>query len=565
MRDGVKLFTSVYAPKDPSRKYPILIQRTPYSAAPYGINNYPEFVGPSDLFTKEGFIFVKQDVRGRYLSEGAFIDMPPHKTSFSGPADTDESTDTYDTIDWLIKNVPNNNGRAGMWGVSYDGFYADYGLMNSHPALKAVSPQAPMGDVGNGDDAYHNGAFYLAANFGFYTGFTPRGPEPSRPLRQLPFDFGTPDEYNFYLRMGPLSASNETYLKHKNVYWDDNLKHSTYDEFWQTRAHAPHMKNTTPAVMFVGGWFDAEDLSGPLKLFRAVKAGGPKAPNTLVMGPWRHGGWRRGDDDTLGNLRFDSKTGDFFREQIELSPSSCKTSRKKATGCKLPKTPKYPKPISLKPAPTNGSASTPGRPKMPLRNRSISTPTAKLVWDAPKTAGTDEYISDPAKPVPVIGEPGPGMSADYMTYDQRFASSRPDVLTYQTDPLDHDITIAGPVTPSLQVSTSGTDSDFIVKLIDVYPNDYPDPNPNPKGVHMPGYQQMVRGEPIRGKFRNSFSKPEPFVPPSARQSGIRDARYLPHLPPRPSHYGADSELLVPAYRSQPPAVPHHPRRQSGGS
>src|SRR5580658_5680099 len=228
MRDGVKLFTSVYAPKDTSQKYPMLMQRTPYSVPPYGINNYPDNLGPGEVFTKEGFIFVEQDVRGRYLSEGTFIDMPVHKTHFSGPADTDESTDTWDTIDWLVKNIPNNNGRVGMWGVSYNGFYAAYSLMNSHPALKAVSPQAPMGDVGAGDDAYHNGAFYLAANFGFYAGFLPRGPEPSRPLRRIPFDYGTPDEYDFYLRMGPLSAANEKYLKNKNPYWDDNLKHPAY-------------------------------------------------------------------------------------------------------------------------------------------------------------------------------------------------------------------------------------------------------------------------------------------------------------------------------------------------
>ena len=202
MRDGVKLFTSVYVPKDTTQQYPILMQRTPYSVAPYGIDNYRPFVGPSDLFTKEGFVVVYQDVRGRYLSEGAFIDVPPHKTTFSGPKDADESTDTYDTIDWLVKNIPNNNGRVGIWGISYPGFYAAYSLIGSHPALKAASPQAPMGDVGNGDDAYHNGAFHLSGNFGFYTGFKPRGPEPERPQRTAGFDYGTADQYAFYLRMG---------------------------------------------------------------------------------------------------------------------------------------------------------------------------------------------------------------------------------------------------------------------------------------------------------------------------------------------------------------------------
>jgi uncharacterized protein len=242
MRDGVKLFTSVYAPKDASKKYPIMMLRTPYSVAPYGINNYPNSVGPSDLFAKEGFIVAYQDVRGRNLSEGTFVDVPVHKTHFTGPNDADESTDTYDTIDWLVKNIPNNNGRVGMWGISYPGFYAAYGLINSHPALKAVSPQAPMGDVGNGDDAYHNGAFYLAANFGFYSGFKPRGPDPERPPRTLPFDYGTPDQYDFYLRMGPLSNANEKYLKNQNAYWNEIVAHDSYDEYWRSRAQSSTLR-----------------------------------------------------------------------------------------------------------------------------------------------------------------------------------------------------------------------------------------------------------------------------------------------------------------------------------
>jgi putative CocE/NonD family hydrolase len=311
MRDGVKLFTTVYVPKDRSEKYPFLMERTPYSVAPYGIDNYRPVLGQSEAFEKEGFIFVYQDVRGRYLSEGQFIDVPVVKNPTNSSRETDESTDTYDTIDWLLKNVQPNNGKVGIMGISYPGFYAAFAMINAHPALKAASPQAPMGDVGNGDDSYHNGAFFLAANFGFYSSFKPRGMEPERPARQVPFDFGTADQYDFYLRMGPLANSNEKYLKNENPYWNDNLAHPTYDEFWSSRALAPHMHNVTPAALFIGGWFDAEDLSGPLKLFRAVDAGGPKAPNTLVMGPWSHGGWSRGDGSVLGNLNFASKTGEF--------------------------------------------------------------------------------------------------------------------------------------------------------------------------------------------------------------------------------------------------------------
>ncbi len=512
MRDGIKLFTTVYLPKDTSQKVPIIMQRTPYSVGPYGIDNYRNSLGPSDLFTKEGFIVVYQDVRGRYLSEGTFVDVPPHKMKFTGPTDADESTDTYDTIDWLVKNIPNNNGRVGMWGISYPGFYAAYGLVNAHPALKAVSPQAPMGDVGNGDDAYHNGAFHLAANFGFYVGFKPRGPDPERPKRTPSFEYGTPDEYDFYLRMGPIANANEKYLKSSNEYWNDILKHDTYDEYWQSRAQSPDINHTTPAVMFVGGWFDAEDLSGPLKLFRAVKATGPQAADSLVMGPWRHGGWSRGDDETLGNLNFASKTGDFYREHIEF-PFFMQNLKGKGDGLKASADAAIPEAYVFETGRNQWDRFAAWPPKEAVDKAIYLDAGGKLSWSAPPSdSAFDEYVSDPDKPVPVIGEIGDGMPGDYMTYDQRFASQRPDVLVYQTEPLEKDLTIAGPIRAALKVSTSGTDSDFIVKLIDVYPNDYPDPKPNPKEIHMAGYQQMVRGEPIRGKFRNSFSKPEPFVP-----------------------------------------------------
>ncbi|MDE3195216.1 MAG: CocE/NonD family hydrolase, partial [Acidobacteriota bacterium] len=391
------------------------------------------------------------------------------------------------------------------------GFYAAFSLVDSHPALKAVSPQAPMGDVGNGDDAYHFGAFYLAANFGFYVGFKPRGPEPERPIRSAPFDYGTADQYDFYLKMGPLANANERYLKHQNVYWDDLLKHDTYDEFWQTRAQSPHIKSTTPAILFVGGWFDAEDLSGPLKLFRAVKASGPQQPVTLTMGPWRHGGWSRGTDETLGNLNFAGQTGTFFREHIEL-PSFLQALKAKSDGLKESANAKVPEAYVFETGRNQWTRFDTWPPKNAVETPLYLDARGRLSWSAPKDTGFDEYVSDPAKPVPVTGEIGAGMPGDYMTYDQRFAAERPDVLTYETEPLDRDVTVAGPVTPSLHVSTSGTDSDFVVKLIDVYPGDYPDPQPNPKGLHMGGYQQMVRGEPIRGKFRNSFSKPEPFAP-----------------------------------------------------
>jgi uncharacterized protein len=517
MRDGVKLFTAVYVPKDVAQPYPIIMQRTPYSVAPYGIDNYRPVVGPSEAAEKEGFIFAYQDVRGRYLSEGTFIDVPPHKTNFSGPKDTDESTDTYDTVEWLVKNVPNNNGRVGMWGISYPGFFAAYALINPHPALKGVSPQAPMGDVGNGDDAYHNGAFHLAANFGFYTSFKPRGPDPERPPQQFNrFDFGTQDQYDFYLRMGPLANADERYLKNQSSYWDDILKHPAYDEFWQSRAQAPHMKNVTPATLFVGGWFDAEDLSGPLKLFRAIEKDGPppsgvKPSNTLIMGPWCHGCWSRGDGQALGDLFFATNTSEFFREHIEL-PFFIQNLKSKGDGLKAPPDNQIPKAWVFETG-TNDWRRFAEWPPKAASQKSLYLGDKGVLSFSPASAQTsDEYVSDPDKPVPVLAGIGAGMPGDYMTYDQRFAGRRPDVLVYQTEPLEHDVTIAGPITPVLKVATTGTDSDFIVKLIDVYPGDYPNPDPNPARVQMGGYQQMVRGEPFRGKYRNSMSRPEPFKP-----------------------------------------------------
>ena len=508
MRDGVKLFTSVYVPKDTSQPYPIMMERTPYSIGPYGIDRYPGRLGPSELFSKEGFIFVYQDVRGRYLSEGTFVDVSVHHTNL-GPKQSDDATDTWDTIDWLVKNVPNNNGKVGIWGISYPGFYAAFSLIDSHPALKAVSPQAPMGDVGNGDDAYHNGAFYLAANFGFYTSFKPRG-EPETPKASVRFDFGTEDEYDFYLRMGPL-ANAAALLKDRNIYWEDLLRHPNYDDFWQSRAQAPHMKGVKPAVLFVGGWFDAEDLSGPLKLFRATEAGGPASPVTLTMGPFRHGGWAGGDGQTLGNLDFASKAGEYFRNTIEF-PFFMEHLKGKGNGLREKAGAANPQAFLFETGTDRWVRFAAWPPAEATAQRLYLDAGGKLSFSKPESSGFDEYTSDPAHPVPVIGDIGAGMPGDYMTYDQRFASQRPDVLTYQTPPLDHDVTISGPITASLRVSSSGTDSDFVVKLIDVYPDDYPDPQPNPRGVHMGGYQQLVRGEPMRGKFRNGFEKPEPFEP-----------------------------------------------------
>jgi putative CocE/NonD family hydrolase len=508
MRDGNRLFTSVYVPKDQSQPYPILLDRTPYSVAPYGIDNYRGSLGPSEKFARDLFIFVYQDVRGRYLSEGDFADMRPQLPASHGPQDIDESTDTWDTIDWLVKHIPNNNGKVGMWGISYPGFYTAAGIIDAHPALKAASPQAPIADWFIGDDFHHNGVLYLPHMFRFFAGFGHPRPFPTLP--PPPGTQSTPltnqDAYSFFLNLGPLSNINEKYFKNDVPFWTEIARHPDYDAFWQARNLRPHLKNIKPAVMTVGGWFDAEDLFGALNTYKEIEKNSPGANNTLVMGPWCHGCWARTDGDKLGNVGFNSKTGVFYREQIEF-PFFEYWLKGKGD-------PKLPEAFVFETG-TNQWRREDAWPPRDAHPRALYlNPGAGLTFDrASDTAAPfDEYVSDPAKPVPYIGEQAPGMTREHMTGDQRFASTRTDVLTYETGVLDADVTLAGPVTASLLVSTSGTDSDFVVKLIDVYPEDYPDPDPNPAGIHMGGYQQLVRGEAMRGRFRNSYSKPEPFTP-----------------------------------------------------
>jgi len=505
MRDGAKLFTAVYVPKDaaPSKTYPFLIERTPYSVGPYGSDNYPKRLGPARSFVADGFIFVYQDVRGRFQSEGKFIEVTPHKEVKKGTQDVDESTDTYDTIDWLLKNVPNNNGKAGIYGISYPGFYAAAGMPDSHPALKACSPQAPVTDLYMGDDAYHNGAFMLEANFGFYTFFKPRAGLEYPPKAWDNFDYGTNDGYDFYLAMGPLSNAKKLYLKDSNFYWDDQVRHPNYDDFWKSRNISVHMKNVHCAVMTVGGLFDAEDLQGPYKIFNAVAAMSPDTPNGIVEGPWVHGGWAYTNGDHLGPVNFAGDNSAYFNDQVLLP--FFQQYLKDAGDAKLPRALIF----------ETGTNVWRHYETWPPKNTQTKTlffqSGGTLAFEpANERPGYDEYVSDPSHPIPFVETQSTSVPQTYMDADQRFASKRPDVEVYQTEPLEEDITVTGSVSPKLWVSSSGTDSDFVVKLIDVYPMNYPDPVPNPRDVHMGGYQQMVRGEPFRAKFRNSFEKPEPL-------------------------------------------------------
>ncbi|WP_375445977.1 CocE/NonD family hydrolase [uncultured Fibrella sp.] len=534
MRDGAKLYTVIYVPKDasPTNRYPFLMERTPYSASPYGEANYPkQGPGQSVELSREKFIFVNQDVRGRYMSEGQFEEMTPGLNSPAPSphqmprpsraakksatvanvpaAPTDESTDTYDTVEWLLKNVPNNNGRVGIMGISYPGFYASAALPNAHPAIKAVSPQAPVTDEFMGDDARHNGAFFLLDNFSFMNYFdTPRaGLQENYPTI---FQYKTNDAYQFFLNLGPLkNANGPAYFNNKGKIWNEYLAHETYDAYWQSRDIRRHLGQvragaTPPATLVVGGWYDAEDLFGALNTYKTLEKNANNR-NQLVMGPWTHGAWARRDWSAFGDFQFGSNTAQAYRDSVEtpfflyhLKDKGRYVSdeaRMFNTG-------------------TNQWQSFATWPPKAATEQTFFLAAGNQLANA-STGNSNvpvEYTSDPAKPVPYTDGTWARRNNAYMVEDQRFAARRPDVLVFQTEPLQNDLTLAGAISVDLRVTMTGTDADFIVKLIDVLPDSTSNPRPNPKNITMAGYQRLVRGDVMRGKFRKSMEKPEAFVP-----------------------------------------------------
>ncbi len=509
MRDGVRLFTSIYIPNDYSQKYPILLFRTPYSVGPYGADKYPERLGPSEHFAREGFIFVFQDVRGRFMSEGEFENMRPHLERKKDNKDVDESSDTYDTIEWLLRNIPYHNGRVGQWGISYPGFYTAAGMIDSHPALKAVSPQAPIADW-FWDDFHHHGAFFLPHAFNFLAVFgKPRpGPTTEFPPR---FEHQTPDGYKFFLELGSLKNVNERYFKGEIEFWNKIIEHPNYDEFWQKRNLLPHLHNIRCAVMTVGGWFDAEDLYGPLKIYQNVENNNPEIFNILVMGPWAHGAWNFSEGESLGDIHFGFKTSKYFQEHIQLPFFNYFL---KGEG-KL----ELPESYVFETGANRWRLFDSWPPKI-KQLRLYLHEKGKIIFEPPQAEEDvfDEYLSDPSKPVPFTEEITTRMTQEYMIADQRFAARRPDVLVYQSEILKEDLILAGPIQAELWVSTSGTDSDWIVKLIDVFPDEMRTqrswfmPPREVSEKNLGGYQMMVRGEVFRGRFRNSYERPEPFEP-----------------------------------------------------
>lgn len=516
VRDGVRLFTSVYVPKDQSKTYPFLMERTPYSAAPYGVDETPRRLGPAPEFGKAGYIFVVQDVRGRYMSEGKFVEMTPHKT-VKGARDVDESTDMFDTVEWLLKNVPGHNGRVGIWGNSYPGFFVSASIIDSHPAIKAASPQAPVTDLYMGDDSYHNGAFMLAANYGFYTSFKQQDNPTVQPKKWEPFEYGTRDGYEYFLNLGTMANIVATVSKDAKSLLPEQITHDTYDEYWKSRNISAHLKNVKAAVLTVGGWYDAEDPQGPLTTYREIKKNNAGIFNALVMGPWSHGSWQRADGRKLGHVDFAANTGDYYRKQILLPffEKFLKDTPEK------PGTPKLAEAMVFE----TGTNVWRQYSTWPPANATSKTlyfhPGEKLAWTPPSTGDYDQYTSDPAKPVPFTSAIHNSVPQDFVVGDQRFAATRTDVLTYRSEVLEEDVRIVGAIKPKLFISSTGTDSDFVVKLIDVYPPELTEENPStgapPRDVApakhvMSGYQQLVRGEPFRAKFRKSFEKPEPLTP-----------------------------------------------------
>ncbi len=512
MRDGVRLFTSIYTPNDSIEKHPILMTRTPYNCAPYGVEKYRKFYDNYlKEYLKEKYIMVVQDVRGRFMSEGVYEDIRPFNP-VKKDKETDEASDTYDTIDWLIKNLRNNNGNVGVFGISYPGFYSTMAALSNHPALKAVSPQAPVTDWFIGDDFHHNGAFMLMDAFSFYSTF-------GRPRPKLTtewpkdIDFFTKDSYNFYLQYGCLQNLTNNFMGDSILFWKDLMNHPNQDEWWNKRTVTNYINTVKPAMLVVGGLFDAEDCFGAWKTYSTIEKQNSTNNNRLVMGPWSHGAWAKTDGSRLGNVQFGSKTSEWYQKNIELPFFNYYLKGKG----KVPNIAE----ASIFFTGENKWRLLPQWPPAKIQPRELYFNKDKeLKWEAPvQAAGSEkpkdadiytEYISDPSTPVPYNEGIHFERTREYMTDDQRFASRRPDVLTFVTEVLHNDVTIGGSVLTDLMVSTTGTDADFVVKLIDVFPDNFQYSDTD-KYI-MNGYQMLVRGEVMRGKYRNSYEKPEAFVP-----------------------------------------------------
>ena len=548
MRDGISLYAAVYQPVDDSRTYPLLIKRTPYSSRPYG-PAYPSVLGPNHLFAEAGYIFISTDIRGRWMSEGVNIIQTPHNPDKRSDQDVDESSDAYDTIAWLLENIEGHNGKVGLWGISWPGFVAAASMIDAHPALAAVSPQSPMTDY-YFDDGFHNGATMLSTQYAISQYFYHDHDEPHSEaisVNNVPPSYA--DEYSYFLNLGPASNILATLPKEGQPSWQEFIDHPAYDDHWKAKRILPHLQNVAPAVLTVGGWFDAEDLYGIFNMYQAVEAQNPGIDNMLAVGPWQHGGWARYSGDSHGQIRFGSETAHEYHRTIEL-PFFERYLKGAGEGA-LPEMSGY----------DTGSNQWKSfdhwPPATAVQRELYLQADGGLAFIAPPgEQGHDAFVSDPANPVPYTDEIGTRFSSvwhRYMSLDQRFAARRPDVLVYQTEPLEEDLTLAGPIQANLWVSTSAGDADWIVKLVDVYPDTADNPSGLPIGIHMGGYQMHVRSEVIRGRYRNSFEKPEPFEPgvPAAVNLTLQDLLHT---------FKAGHRIMVQIQSSWFPMVDRNPQK-----
>ncbi len=549
MRDGTKLFTSIYLPKDKSEKHPILMTRTPYSCAPYGSDVYrPFYSNHYKTYLKEGYIMVIQDVRGRWMSEGVFEDIRPYNPSKKGKSEIDEASDTYDTIDWMVKNLPDNNGKVGVFGISYPGFYSTMAALSNHPALKAASPQAPVTDWFLGDDFHHNGAFMLMDAFNFYVarGFGSPRPKPTT-VGPKGFALPTKDSYDFFLRTGALP--NFTKMAGDSIrFWNDLMTHPNMTKWWTDRNVRNFVGNISPniATLVVGGLFDAEDCFGAWTTYSAIESKA-KNNNKIVMGPWFHGQWagRGSDGSSLGNVQFGSPTSEYYAENVEI-PFFNYYLKGKGSADKLKEA------TIFFTGENQWKTFETWPPKAVTETPLYLQANSGLSFNKPQgTKEFTEYVSDPAKPVPYAEGVKTARTREYMTDDQRFAAIRPDVLVFETEVLTDDVTLSGTLTADLQVSLSSTDADFVVKLIDVFPDDFTY-SQSDKYI-MNGYQMMVRGEIMRGRFRKSFEKPEAFVP-----NQLTQVKYA--LPDVAHTFKKGHKIMVQIQSSWFPLVDRNPQK-----
>ena len=545
MRDGVKLFTSIYTPRDTSQSYPMLMVRTPYNAEPGGKDRFNFYLSLYYRYIKESYIMVFQDVRGRYMSEGQFEDIRPYISDKKSNNDIDEASDTYDAVDWLVKNIRHNNAKMGVMGISYPGFYATMAVLSGHPAIKAVSPQAPVTAWFVGDDFHHNGAFFILDCFSFYYS---NGRTFKAPTRQGFPEFKWPvnDNYQFFLDLGPVKNIVLKYFGDSIKFWNDAMSHPNYDNFWKARDPRPYLKNVTPAVMTVGGWFDAEDLYGALHTYEAIEKQNPQTnANYLVMGPWSHGQWGIGGAENLGNIYWGQDANKSYQEMEVKFFNYYLRDEGKA---------EFPE-ASIFVTGANEWRSFNTWPPVDVTDKKLYFQSAgKLTFTPPAISDSfDEYTSDPMKPVPYAEKVHTNRTTEYMDDDQRFASRRPDVMAYATDTLAADLTLTGPLVADLFVSTSGTDADYVVKLIDVFPQDMQAPADKDIDVSMGGYQMLVRAEVFRGRYRNSFEKPEPFKP-----GKIAEVKY--ELPDVAHTFKRGHRIMIQVQNSWFPLVDRNPQK-----